>query len=281
MKEEPVADQAQQREDRKRLQDEQQGSAEDRLEVWIPLEEAAEATGLSQAVLEYWDVTEKVESRAVPSTNGGRKEVLLADVMRELQTALERHKTEGEEDLPQLGLHSENEMLRHEIELLRNERDLVERRADLAQAIADERQGRIEDAEREIKRVHTERDELLDEIERMRTEAQQLTEDLRQAVSLCEELTAELDQLRTDRDQFVEELELARRDRQELGAELERSRAAAVDLASELDQRGAEQGRTLRRAEEAEAVAAGLQRGLEEIKRVADLFVGAAEEEEA
>jgi chromosome segregation ATPase len=281
MKEEPVAEKASETENPEQLQDEQQDSSEGRLEVWMTLEEAAEATGLNQAVLQYWDVTGKVASRAVSTTNGGRKEVLLADVMRELQTALERHKTEGAEPLPQLDLYSENEMLRHEVKLLRDERDLVERRADLAQAIADERQGRIEDAEREIKRVHTERDELLDEIERMRTEGQQLTEDLRQAVSLCEELTAELDQLRTDREQFVEELELARRDRQELGAELERSRAAAVDLASELDQRGAEQGRTLRRAEEAEAVAAGLQRGLEEIKRVADLFVGAAEEEES
>jgi chromosome segregation ATPase len=266
MKEEPVAEQASETENPERLQDEQQGSTEGRLEVWMTLEEAAEATGLNQAVLRYWDVTGKVASRAVSTTNGGRKEVLRADVMRELQTALERHKTEGGETVAQLNLHSENEMLRHEVKLLRDERELVERRADLAQAIGDERQERIEDAGREIKRVHAERDELLDEIERMRTEGQQLTGELTRAVSQQKELTKELERVRTEW--------------QELVADLERSRAAEDDLASALELREAEQARTLRRAEETEAVAAALQHGLEEIKRVADLFVGDAEEEE-
>ena len=252
-----------------------------RLEVWMTLEEAAEVTGLTQAVLNEWDITGKIASRVVPSASGGRKEVLLADVKRRAWTARDSQKPKGQERVRQLGLHSENEMLRHEIERLENERELAERRADLAQAIADERQGRMEDAGREIERTRAERAEVLDEIERMTTERQQHTAELRRSVAQREELRKELDRLSAEQQELMEELSRLNTDRQGLIADLELSRAGEERMARDVEQSDAELIQALMREKEAKETAKEMQRGFEEIKRVADLYLGSTDQDEA
>jgi hypothetical protein len=252
-----------------------------RLEVWMTLEEAAEVTGLTQDVLNDWDMTGKIASRVVPSANGGRKEVLLADVMRRAWTAPDIQKSEVRERVPQLDLHSENEMLRHEIERLGNERELAERRADLARAIAAERQKRMEDAEREIERTRAERAELLHEIEGMTTERQQHTGELRRRVVQREELRKELDRLSAEQQDLMEELLRRNADRQGLIADLELSRAGEERMARDVEQSDAELIQALMREKEAKETAKEMQRGFEEIKRVADLYLGSTDQDEA
>lgn len=254
---------------------------ENRLEVWMTLEEAAQATGLPQAALRYWEETAMLSSRVVSTPSGGRKEVLLSDVMRELRTNVHGEIAESEESGTQFLLQAENETLRHEIELLRDQRELVERRANLSQAIADERQGRIEDLERGIERAHAERDEALALIERMRTEGQELAEELQSAVGQQEELTTELERIGTEREQLIKDIGRLWTERQALIEGLQQSRTAEESLAGKLEQGEVDREHVRSRMVELEAVVERLQSGFEEIKHVADVFIGPREDNEA
>jgi chromosome segregation ATPase len=262
-------------------------STESRLEVWMTLDEIAEATGLSQAVLQYLDVTGKVGSRVVATSEGGRKELLLADVMRGISSAVEEHQEQGGEAELRLDLETDNEMLRHQVDVLQSERELVERRAGLAQAIADERQERIHEMVREVERSRAERDEqaaaaaslvterdgLLEEIARVTelrdhlakdleasdAEARGLAATLQRLTEIRQELENERLQLKTENDELTEALERGSEERRALIKDLERTKAERVEA--------------LRRVDEAEATARALERGLSEVKRVADLFM--------
>jgi chromosome segregation ATPase len=265
--------------------DQSDGSTDSPLEVWMTLEEIVEATGLSQAVLQYLDVTGKVGSRVVPTSEGGRKELLLADVMRGISSAVEEHQEHGGE--LRLDLETDNEMLRHQVDVLQSERELVERRAGLAQAIADERQERIHEMVREVERsraerdeqaaaaagLMTERDELLEEIARLTERRDQLAKDLeasdaearglaatlQRMTEIRQELENERLQLRTGNDELTKALEAGSDERRALIRDLERTKAERVEA--------------LRRVDEAEATARALERGLSEVKRVADMFM--------
>jgi uncharacterized protein YhaN len=267
--------------------DQSDGSTESPLEVWMSLEEIVEATGLSQAVLQYLDVTGKVGSRVVATPQGGREELRLAGVMRGISSAVEEHEEQGGEVELRLDLETDNEMLRHQVDVLQSERELVERRAGLAQAIADERQERIHEMVREVERSRAERDEqaaaaasliaerdeLLEEIARLTERRDQLAKDLeasdaearglaatlQRLSEIRQELENERLQLKTENDELTEALEAGSEERRALIRDLERTKAERVEA--------------LRRVDEAEATARALERGLSEVKRMADMFM--------
>src|SRR6266498_288990 len=173
------------------------------VEVWMTLEEAADATGLSQAILQYWDVTGKVATRVTPTANGGRKELLLSDVMEGLRAAIER-------------------------------------------------QERIEEVGREIERARTEREAFVEQ----------------------------LDSIRAEREHRIKELEQLQTEREELVAALEQGRAAEENLVRELERSREERAEVLKQAEEADAIAIEFERGLAEVRRVVNLFIGPEEPDE-
>jgi chromosome segregation ATPase len=268
--------------------DRSETSAESRLEIWMSLEEIAKATGITPAMLQYWDVTRKVSSRVVPDSAGSRRELLLSDVMQEIWSTIGESQEERGEAEPRVDLETDNEMLRHQVEVLQSERELVERRAGLAQAIADERQERIQEIAREAERVRAERDEraeavarlmierdeLLEELTRLTDQRDHLSKDLEASSAEAQGLAATLQRLNEVRQELENELLEVKTGNSELREALEKSGEHRREMARDLDRTRAERVEALRRVDEAEAMSRALEHGLSEVKRVAETFLG-------